>query len=151
MSLDVYLTMDRPVAKTIGSGIFVRDNGSTREITRAEWDAKFPDHEPVTAIFEDEEDTSVFSRNITHNLNKMAEAAGIYKHLWRPDELNITKAADLVEPLARGLETLQAAPEAFRELNPENGWGNYEGLVAFVDDYLSACKRYPTATVSVSR
>lgn len=29
--------------------------------------------------------TCIFSANITHNLNAMAEAAGIYKHLWRPE------------------------------------------------------------------
>jgi len=36
--------------------------------------------------------TSVYDANITHNLGAMAEAAGIYKHLWRPEEIGITKA-----------------------------------------------------------
>lgn len=45
----------------------------------------------------------VYDANITHNLNTMAEEAGIYKHLWRPEELGITKAKDLIEPLAEGL------------------------------------------------
>lgn len=31
-------------------------------------------------------EVEVFNRGITHNLNKMAEAVGIYKHLWRPEE-----------------------------------------------------------------
>lgn len=29
----------------------------------------------------------VFSQNVTHNLGKMADAAGIYYALWRPEEL----------------------------------------------------------------
>ena len=35
--------------------------------------------------------TQVFSANITHNLGKMADEAGIYKALWRPDEVEITQ------------------------------------------------------------
>lgn len=31
-----------------GSGIFVRENGALREITRGEWDAKYPGREPVS-------------------------------------------------------------------------------------------------------
>jgi precorrin-6x reductase len=30
-----------------------------------------------------------FEANITHNLNRMAEAAGVYKVLWRPEENEI--------------------------------------------------------------
>lgn len=92
-----------------------------------------------------------FDRNITHNLNRMAEAAGIYMYLWRPDEILITTAAQLIEPLAAGLEKLRADPEGFRQYNPPNGWGSYEGLVDFVATYLAACRENPTAAVRVSR
>lgn len=34
--------------------------------------------------------------NITHNLNSMAGAAGIYQHLWRPEEVGVTKARQLI-------------------------------------------------------
>lgn len=95
--------------------------------------------------------TEVYSRNITHNLNKMAEEAGIYYHLWRPDEIEITKAASLVMPLTEGLQRLLADPERFKALNPENGWGSYEGLVDFVRAYRDACEANPDANVEVSR
>ena len=95
--------------------------------------------------------TTVFECNITHNLNSMAEAAGIYKHLWRPDEIGITKAGELIEPLRKGLELLLAKPDHFRAFNPANGWGNYEGLVDCVRSYLTACEVNPNAAVSVSR
>ncbi len=50
----------------------------------------------------------VYESNITHNLTEMADAVGIYKYLWRPEELGITKAKDLIKPLADGLVVLKA-------------------------------------------
>ena len=148
MSLDVYLTMPGETHK-YEARIFVREDGQTKEMSRAEWGEKFPGREPVT--LDAMETSTVYEANITHNLNTMAEAAGIYKHLWRPEELGITKAKDLIEPLAVGLASLQADPRKFLQLNPSNGWGDYDGLVSFVARYLSACKDYPEADVSVSR
>lgn len=91
-----------------------------------------------------------YSANITHNLNKMAEEAGIYKHLWRPEEIEITRAGQLLEPLREGLDRLKADPERFKKFNPPNGWGSYEGLTQFVESYLEACKENPEALVSAS-
>ena len=34
-------------------------------------------------------DRLVFEANVTHNLNRMAEAAGFYKEVWRPEEIGI--------------------------------------------------------------
>jgi hypothetical protein len=152
MSLDVYLELDAPTtAPRDGSGIYVRRNGETVEMSRAEWDRAFPGQEPVVLTAEYGVDTGVYHRNITHNLGKMADAAGIYKHLWRPEEIGVERAKDLIGPLTRGLEHLRAEPETFKVHNPANGWGDYDGLVAFVSDYLSACKSYPEATVRASR
>ena len=95
--------------------------------------------------------TTVFSSNITHNLNKMAEEAGIYEHLWRPDEIGITKAEQLIDPLREGLAKLKAEPERFKKFNATNGWGLYEHLVPWVEKYLQACEANPDADVSVSR
>ena len=96
-------------------------------------------------------ETTVYSANITHNLNKMAEAAGIYKHLWRPDEIGITKASELIEPLRVGLELLRSDEARFRKFDASNGWGRYEHLIEFVGEYLSTCEENPNASVSVSR
>lgn len=93
----------------------------------------------------------VYNSNITHNLNKMAQEAGIYYYCWRPDELGITKAKNLIEPLTKGLELLRADPDRFKKLNPENGWGDYEVFVEWVEKYLQACKEHPEAIVEVSR
>lgn len=94
---------------------------------------------------------TVFSANITHNLNTMADAAGIYGVLWRPAENGVATAQDLIAPLEEGLTTLNADPERFYAMNPANGWGSYDGLLAFVKDYLRACRENPECEVRVCR
>jgi len=93
----------------------------------------------------------LYEANITHNLNTMAGEAGIYKHLWRPDEIGITKAEQLIEPLRVGLKLLKSDPARFEKHNAKNGWGLYENFVPFVEKYLMACEENPAADVHVSR
>ena len=148
MSLDVYLIMPGVRKVLEGTGVFVRENGATVELTQEQVREKFPGYEPVRVI---EGDYVVFRDNITHNLGEMAEAAGLYRALWRPEEDGRTKARDLRGVLRRGLHTLLTEPDRFKKLNPENGWGDYDGLVKFVREYLDACIEYPDADVEVSR
>ena len=93
----------------------------------------------------------VYTNNITHNLNKMAIAAGLYEALWRPEEVGYKLAKDLIHHLAYGLAELTMNPEKYKQYNPENGWGSYEGLVKFVEEYLQACKDNPEAEVRACR
>lgn len=93
----------------------------------------------------------LYSANITHNLGEMAAAAGIYSACWRPEEIGITKASQLIPLLESGLAELKAQPEHFKKYNSPNGWGCYESFVPWVENYLNACKEYPEAEVSVWR
>jgi hypothetical protein len=93
----------------------------------------------------------IYTANITHNLNEMADAAGIYKHLWRPDEIGITKAWQLIEQLRDGLDRLKSNPEHYKQFDSPNGWGTYESFVPFVEKYLQACIENPESDVVVSR
>ena len=152
MSLTVYLKMSEPVWVPAGSGIFVREGGQTIEISREQWDAKYPGKEPVAFRQDDDRETNeVYSANITHNLGLMAKEAGIYQHLWRPDEIGITKARQLIEPLSIGVSLMRREPARFIVLNPSNGWGSYDGFVPWLDRYIAACCEYPDADVSVDR
>jgi len=148
MSLDVYLTMPEREVGPRREAIFVRENGSMKEISREEWDARHPDREPVTCEIGGR--NCVYDANITHNLGKMADMALIYKPLWRPEEIGISTANQLIGPLREGLTRLKADPKTFKTRNPANGWGTYEDLVAFVENYLAACEEFPQAEVSVS-
>lgn len=151
MSLDVYLTVPNDDLELVPAKICIRENGSNRVISREEWDQRFPGTEPRVVSPICDEVLTRYSANITHNLGKMAKAAGVYEHLWRPEEIGITKASQLIEPLEQGLAKLRADQKGFEKHNPPNGWGTYESLVFFVRDYLEACKQYPDADVSASR
>lgn len=111
-----------------------------------------------------------YSANITHNLGKMADKAGIYEALWRPyrlkkeyvptedydvemlfERMSITYAKELIEILEKGLKDLKKRPKYFEKFNASNGWGMYEHFVPFVEKYLEACKEYPEAIVEADR
>lgn len=167
MSLDVYLIEKNEIPKK-GTGIFVRENGGTRELTFAEVKERFPDTEIVEF---DYKDSYVFSQNITHNLGKMAREAGLYETIWRPHRLkkgydiaeddynselefedaNPSQAFEIIPRLEKGIERMKSNPKHFKEFNPENGWGTYEGLLSMSEEYLEACKEYPNSFISVSR
>ena len=92
-----------------------------------------------------------WSKNITHNLRDMAIDAGIYGVLWRPEEQDITKASEMIEPLRVGLALLKSDPARFEKFNAQNGWGLYKHFVPFVEAILRECEEHPDADVRVSR
>lgn len=113
----------------------------------------------------------LYRANITHNLGRMAEKAGIYEALWRPHRLRsdynirqadftaedefeasvVIRAKDIIPYLEKGLADLKARQTYYERFNSPNGWGMYEHFVPFVEGYLNACKQYPDAIVEVSR
>ena len=95
--------------------------------------------------------TEVFTANITHNLCAMAEEAGIYKALWRPEEIGITKAYQMIPILKEGLKLLKSYPKRFKKFNADNGWGTYKHFIPWVEEILAACVEYPDADVQAIR
>lgn len=89
--------------------------------------------------------------NITHNLGEMASECGIYKALWRPEEINAVYAKDIIDIVEKGLIELKKRPEHYETFNSPNGWGMYEHFVPFVEEYLEALKEFPKAKIRVSR
>ena len=101
---------------------------------------------------------SVYDGNITHNLGKMAgevklsNGMTLYDVLWRPDEQEgLGFARNISELLDEGWNILLSEPEHFKQWDPENGWGSYEGLVDFVYKYRNACWDNPDAELRISR
>lgn len=93
----------------------------------------------------------LFWNNITHNLGTMAAEAGIYKHVWRPEEIGIKHAKELIEPLTKAIADMKERPDHYKQFNSPNGWGLYEHFVPWLEKYLAACKENPEASISVSR
>lgn len=63
--------------------------------------------------------------------------------------LNGLSAAEVMLRVKVAIERMLAAPEQYRKLQPDNGWGDYEGAVDVLQRLLTKCHRYPTATVMV--
>ncbi len=93
----------------------------------------------------------LYSANITHNLNKMALEAGIYECLWRPEEIGITHARQIIEPLTDGVVRLATDKARFEAFDAPNGWGRYINFLPWCVKYLQACKDHPDALVSACR
>jgi hypothetical protein len=92
-------------------------------------------------------DKIVFDRNITHNLTEMADEAGIYEVLWRPEKNGYLHAKDIIPTLKDGLDKLEADPEYYKKFDSPNGWGLYIHFVPFVKAVLNACEEYPDAII----
>lgn len=139
MSLDIYIVSSIPIKKK-STGIWVRKGGKTVELTKQEAQEQFPDAD----IKEIEIETTEFwHKNITHNLNKMASAClswgdyTLYDLLWRDEQLTCDKWF-YISQLTYCLNCLKNDSEFFKQFNPENGWGTYEQLCEFVEDFIKA-------------
>jgi hypothetical protein len=152
MSLDVYLKSAQPITKK-STGIFIRQEGSTKEVTVEEWNSLNPDRAITVGDIEESEYESeyVYEANITHNMGVMAGECGVYEVVWHPNAYGITTAQQLIQPLTEAIKKLKADPEYYEQFNPPNKWGNYKALLLFLENYLEACKENPDALVSVSR
>lgn len=113
----------------------------------------------------------VYSANITHNLNKMADEAGLYEALWRPHRLkpgydipeddhkaeweyednNPVRAHEIIEIIEKGLGDMKARPKHYEKFNSPNGWGMYHNFVPWIEEYLKALKEYPESFVECDR
>jgi hypothetical protein len=150
MSLDFYLITEDKKKKEDSSGIFIREGGMTKEISAEEWNERYPDREPITLACYEEETNEVFHSNITHNLGQMARMAGVYNCLWRPNESEFYKAAEIIVHLEDGIKFMEDDPKFYKQFDSENGWGTYEQFLHWVKDVLQACKENLNANIEVS-
>lgn len=95
--------------------------------------------------------TVLFETNTTHNLGVMAKEGRIYKLLWRPEELGVTQAKQIIEPLEKTIINMELDPQRYKKHDAPNGWGTYEQFLPWLKKLLDACKKYPSASLEVSR
>ena len=152
MSLDVTLfDLDTSANLPTPSNpmVEIQYNGLSKFISIEDFKRLWPNEKPnVTTEYKGE---ILYSDNITHNLTAMATAAGIYKPLWRPEEIGIKQAHQLTPLLEQGIKVLTENKNDMLKHNAPNGWGKYEDFLRFVSEYLDATKKWPAATVEVSR
>lgn len=86
--------------------------------------------------------------NITHNVAQMWRRAGCYDALYESEG---KPAAEILPALNKAVDDMAANPATYRELNPSNGWGNYEGALEYLRTFRDRCAEHPKALVGVSR
>lgn len=81
--------------------------------------------------------------NLTYNLTPMLRAAGMDP--WK-DFIGLS-AQVAGRQWLHVLKTLNAYPTRFKAMNPENGWGSYDGAVEVLAALVDACIVYPDAVI----
>lgn len=94
------------------------------------------------------EKQTVLDKNITHNLNRMWHHIGVYDALYM-------SGGDLAEKhypaLAVGLDRMLERPNECRTFDAPNGWGTYEHALPWLREVAEAFRKYPKATIRVSK
>lgn len=90
----------------------------------------------------------LWTTNITHNLVPMFQKAGVYDILWHG---NGHLAADQIPSLTVALAKMKAHPEEFKPLEPSNKWGTYSGAVRWLEEVITAFKKYPNGCLRCYR
>jgi hypothetical protein len=91
------------------------------------------------------EQPSVRCSNYTSNAWRMYAEAGI-----RLPELDGLWCGDLVWRLADAVKQMETDPGRFQPLEPENGWGDYEGALNYLRSILDVCEAHPQARLYIS-
>lgn len=58
-------------------------------------------------------------------------------------------ASGVALTLTHGIIEMTSNPRVYRNMNPENGWGNYEGALWFLAKIIRECLFYPEFKVKV--
>ena len=96
----------------------------------------------------------VYANSITSNLVSMAKLANLYLPIWKPSELpgGGVKTARFLSPhLKKGIVQLKNKDMLEEYLKRENkrGFGTYQTLLMFSEQYLKACENNPKCKILV--
>lgn len=64
-------------------------------------------------------------------------------------DLKDKNAGDSLSALTAAVGKLRADPERYRALEPSNGWGDYDGAVAYLAKLRDACAAHPKASIHI--
>lgn len=119
---DVLIYLPIKKGNIMSLDIYLFKNGFDIQKSRADIDATYTKlqavKEELEQLEDDFEEARLSSLNSTHNLNNMAKAAGLYQVLWRPEEIGISTASQIIAPLEKGISELVANPDKYRTFNP---------------------------------
>lgn len=64
-------------------------------------------------------------------------------------EYKSAPCSEAVGPLAEAVKRMEADPDKYREMEPGNGWGDYEGALAYLRRLAEACATHPKCTIAI--
>lgn len=70
---------------------------------------------------------------------------------WGLGALDGAPCSEAAPVLARGVERMKAMADEMRPRNPENGWGDYDSALAFLEAIAQAAADHPAGFIRVSR
>ena len=79
----------------------------------------------------------------------------ILKKAWYPlddfkEALNCGEREIILPTLKFMITDMKAYPEIYKSLNPENGWGTYEGALEFLEEALKALEKNKKSIIRLS-
>lgn len=86
------------------------------------------------------------NHNCTYNLGPMLRAAGFPQ--WAA--LLGAPASEVGGVLTSVADELRRAPDRYRQYNPANGWGSYEGALEFLNNFAGDCALNSAARIGGS-
>ena len=87
----------------------------------------------------------VWEGHLTYNLSPMMRAGGLVLR-----ELDGLASLEALPVVSECVVAMMQSPGRFRELDPPNGWGNYDGLLGMLAEFDMALMAFPDAIVGVS-
>lgn len=87
---------------------------------------------------------AVYQDNYTSNVTPMWRKAGL--DLAAMDGWSAVAAAPV---LATTVAVMTADPQTYKAMEPDNGWGDYPGALAFLLRLLAACREHPRTELRV--
>lgn len=90
----------------------------------------------------------VWEANITSNLVRMADAAGLYNALWQTsDNDGVTTAEQLTPLLRHAIDSMLENPAYYKVHDNVNNWGTYEEFLPWLKKLLKVCRKFPEAQI----
>ena len=93
-------------------------------------------------------EVEVTNRNITHNLNNLWRALGIYDDLYNSED---KKAKDIILSIQNAILKLGKNLSEYKKFDSPNGWGLAENGLNFLKELLIDLNEYPDATIKISK
>ena len=83
--------------------------------------------------------------NYTYNVAPMYQKA-MGKTI---SDFNNMKCKDAISILEKGVKEMEENPDVYKKMNPENGWGDYEGSLDYLKNFLKECRQNPECIIEI--